>query len=101
MMDLEKLEWISVEERLPEERVHVLVYGVLDPALLPNMGTPYKILMAGQVPRAVFVTKRIRVSGVTDGYGFARFYPYGHLRVTHWFPMPKLNGKEVFETLPE
>ena len=100
-MDLENLEWISVEERLPDERVNVLVYGVLDETLLPEFGTPYKILFAGQPTRAVFTTKRIKPSGVTDGNGFARFYPYGHLRVTHWFPIPKINGKVLFETLPE
>ena len=100
-MNLENLEWICVEERLPDERVHVLVYGVLDENLLPNMGTPYKILFAGQATRAVFTTKRIKPSACTDGNGFARFHPYGHLRITHWFPIPKLNGEELFETLPE
>ena len=100
-MDLENLEWISVEERLPDEGVHVLVYGVLDEELLPNCGTPYKVLFAGLQTRAVFTTKRIKPSCVTDGNGFARIYPYSHLRITHWFPIPKLDGKDIYETLPE
>lgn len=100
-MDTKNLEWISVEQLLPDMGVHVLVYGVLDEELLPNCGTPYKVLFAGQQTRAVFTTKRIKPSGVTDGNGFARIHPYAHLRVTHWFPIPKLNGKEIYETLPE
>ena len=88
------MEWINVEDRLPELGVHVFVYGEIDPSfegvILPGM--PSK--------KYVWITKRINPSNVTDGNGFCRMYLRGHLDIKYWLPIPKLNGEEIFETLP-
>lgn len=90
---MEEQKWISVAERLPEPGVHVFVYGEIDPSfggvIFPDMPAKY-----------VWITKRIKPSNCTDGYGFAKIHMRGHLAITHWLPIPKLNGQEIYETLP-
>ena len=87
-------EWISVKEQLPEPGVHVFVYGELDPAFEGTIfpGMPNN--------KAVWITKRIQQSQHTDGNGFIRVHLRGHLAISHWLPIPKLNGQEIYETLP-
>ena len=80
------LEWISVEERLPPEREHVWVLGIEE--------------QLGINTKHTWISKRKKPDSHTDGYGFIKT-DHGHLRITHWFPIPKLDGKELFETLPE
>lgn len=83
-MDFTENKWISVGDCLPEPGVHVFVYGVLDDSF----------------KGIVWITKRIKPCHCTDGNGFARLNGYGHFAITHWLPIPKLNDKEIFETLP-
>ena len=87
-------EWISVEERLPELGEHVFVYGELDPAF-------DGVIYPGMPPKKhIWISKRIKQSQHTDGNGFMRMYLRGHLAISHWLPIPKMNGQEIFETLP-
>lgn len=48
----------------------------------------------------VWITKRSKNGSYTDGNGFLRLHRYGHLAISHWLPIPLLDGKEIFETLP-
>ena len=80
------LEWISVYERLPPEHEYVWVLGIEE--------------QFGRKVKQTWVTKRKKPDSYTDGYGFIKA-GQGHIRITHWFPIPKLNGKEIYETLPE
>ena len=91
---MEQNEWISVEERLPKLGEHVFVYGELDPSfdgiIFPGMPSN----------KFVWINKRIKKSQHTDGNGFLRLHLRGHLSISHWLPIPKINGQEIFETLP-
>ena len=92
-MDFTENKWISVGDRLPEPGEHVFVHGVLDES--------FKGVVLGNIKRRdIWITKRIKPCQCTDGNGFARLNGYGHLAITHWLPIPKLNDKEIFETLP-
>jgi hypothetical protein len=85
--------WISIGECLPEPGVYVFVYGVLDES--------FQGIVWGDIRRRdIWITKRIKPGQHTDGNGFARLHGYGHLSITHWLPIPELDGKEIFETLP-
>lgn len=85
--------WISIGERLPEPGEHVFVYGVLDES--------FDGIVLGDIKyHDVWITKRIKPSQHTDGNGFARIHGHGHFAITHWLPIPKLEGQEIFETLP-
>ena len=98
-MNLENLEWISVEERLPNEGVQVWVLGVLDESV-PVCSCNGESLTDDRRPMQMWICKRTEKNQHTDGNGFLRIYPYGQFVITHWFPIPKLNRKEVFATLP-
>ena len=87
-MEVIENKWISVEDRLPDPGVHVFVTGVPD------------VQYCVSKQRDVWVTKRVKPSEHTDGHGFLKFGGYGYLVITHWLPIPQLNGKEIFETLP-
>lgn len=87
------MEWVCVNDQLPPLGVEVFVYGIIDPSF-------DKPLIAGMPKKSIWVNKRIKTSNYTDGNGFMRLSRYGHLMITHWLPIPKLNGKEIFETLP-
>lgn len=85
--------WISVKERLPEIGEHVFVYGVLDESL--------QGAVCGDIKNhAVWITTRIKPGMHTDGNSFARMHGYAHLAISHWMPIPKINGQEIYETLP-
>ena len=92
-MEVTENKWISVDERLPEPGVHIFVYGVLDDSFAG-------IVLGNITHRAVWITKRIKPGQHTDGNGFARLWGYGHFAITHWLPIPKVDGQEIFETLP-
>ena len=100
IMDLEKLEWISVKERLPREREQVWVLGVLDDSIPVYYADGEDHSNDPRRPMQMWVCKRTEKDQYTDGNGFMRIRPYGQFVITHWFPIPKLNGEEVFETLP-
>lgn len=92
-MDFTENKWTSVGDRLPDPGVHVFVYGVLD--------NSFKGFVLGNMKHCdIWITKRIKPCHCTDGNGFARLRGYGHFAITHWLPIPKLNDKEIFETLP-
>jgi len=90
---MEEQKWISVEERLPEPGVHVFVYGVLDESF-------HGVVFGDIKYHDIWITKRIKPCQHTDGNGFARIHGRGHLAITHWLPIPKIGGQEIFETLP-
>lgn len=98
-MDLENLEWISVEERLPDEGVHVWVLGV-DEGRIPVCYADGEDHSNEHRPMMMWACKRMKKDRHTDGNGFMRIHPYGEFVITHWFPIPKLNGKDIYETLP-
>ena len=100
-MDLENLEWISVEERLPDEGVHVWVLGVTDDSVPVCYADGEDHSNDPRRPMMMWTCKRTKKDQYTDGNGFLRIYPYGQFVITHWFPIPKLDGKEIYETLPE
>ena len=50
--------------------------------------------------RDVWIDKRVRPDEHTDGHGFLKIGGHGHFAITHWLPIPKLEGQEIFETLP-
>ena len=88
-MEVIENKWISVEERLPEPGVHVFVTGVPDEQYCHVSRR-----------RDAWINKRVKPSEHTDGYGFLKAGGNGHFVITHWLPIPKLNGQEIFETLP-
>lgn len=64
--------FISVKDRLPELRECVLVLGVVD------------------VNIPIFNS---------DGNGFLLLKFHEEYKITHWFPIPKLDGKELYERI--
>jgi hypothetical protein len=98
MEQLEKQQWISVGEKLPKLREQVFVLGQLDDSIpICSSGNE----APKQKPLNIWITKRADCANYTDGNGFIRLYPYGQFIITHWFPIPQINGIDVYPTLPE
>lgn len=70
------LEWIDVEERLPELDEEVLVRA---------KHTRYNF------PDVMYVCKRGVDARYTDGNGFLRLWDYRDYAITHWWYIPKVN----------
>lgn len=96
-----KNEWISVNDRLPDFGVHVFVYGENPTERTVNETSRVIrfVLTDRKVGKDVWISKRVCPNNYTDGNGFFRVYGYSHLTITHWLPIPLMNGKEIFETL--
>jgi hypothetical protein len=87
--NMELNEWISVKKRLPELGKHVFVTGV-----------PDEKYCKVSKRRDVWIDKRVQPDEHTDGLGFLKIGGHGHFAITHWLPIPKIDGQEIFETLP-
>lgn len=90
-------EWISVEERLPDLNEQVFVIGQIGDTLTPVRNSDGTVTY--RKPIKIWITKRIDGDRFNDGNGFLRIYPHGGDEITHWFPIPKLNGESTFLVL--
>ena len=94
----ENLNFISVKDRLPELRECVLVFGVLD-ASIPIFNSDGERIYHPDKVFDVWFNKRTEPSEHTDGNGFLLLKFHEEYKITHWFPLPKLDGKELYERI--
>lgn len=92
------LNFISVKDRLPELRECVLVFGVLD-ANIPIFNSDGERIYHPDKVFDVWFNKRTEPSEHTDGNGFLLLKFHEEYKITHWFPLPKLDGKELYERI--
>lgn len=90
--------FISVKDRLPELRECVLVFGVLD-ANIPIFNSDGERIYHTDKVFDIWFNKRTEPSEHTDGNGFLLLKFYKEYKITHWFPLPKLDGKELYERI--
>lgn len=90
--------FICVKDRLPELRESVLVFGVLD-ANIPIFNSDGERIYHSDKVFDVWFNKRTEPSEHTDGNGFLLLKFHEEYKITHWFPLPKLDGKELYERI--
>lgn len=92
------LNFISVKDQLPELRENVLVLGVLY-VDLPIFNSDGERIYYPNKVFDVWFNKRTEPSEHTDGNGFLLLKFHEEYKITHWFPLPKLDGKELYERI--